>query len=658
MKKITSLKANIRLIQMRSIKNQFKSVLTVLCFLPFATYAQAVFDVKKIPVTLTQEADAVIRLDEIIFTIGGMDHARKERRLVVTILNERGENKYSDFKQEYDKLNKLKKIEGIKYNASGEVIAKLKNSEIKDVGLSSFGTDISDARIKVADLSKVRSPYPYTIEYSYELETQNMMFYPVWYPYDEEFTSVEKSSLVIIAPDNFLFRYKELNGVPAVVITKQESKNVFSWQLQNLPAYESEPNSPPFDKPFVITAPIEFEVEGYRGSIHSWADVGKFFYELNEGRDELPEHIKAKIKTIIQNEKDPRAKVEKLYEYLQSVTHYMNISLGIGGWQTIPAKEVAAKGYGDCKALSNYMKAILKEAGIPAYQALVYAGYNASYNYSDFPCMHFNHVITCVPLEKDTLFLECTSQTIPPGYQGSFTGNRRTLLLLPENGKLMNTTQYKPTDNAQLRKGRISINEDDNAVAEITTVYTGIQQESRSTVVHNMNNEEQEKWMISHINIPGFDLQEFSFSEKRQRLPQLEEKLKLIVKKAVTKSGTRLFLSPNLMTTFIPVPLLEKERKADLFLNPNSFDFHDSDTLMYELPKEYVLEYLPEPVKITSKFGEYSTQSIIKEGNLVYYRNVNIQSGTYPKSDYKEWADFIKKIVKSDKNNVVFTLKK
>lgn len=643
---------------MKSLQLQLTLLLMNMCCLPFQVFSQGEFAVEKIPAGLKEEADAVVRLDETIFTIRGIDHARKERRLVVTVFNERGENKYADFEQGYDKLNKLKKIEGIRYDASGNINGKLKSSEIKDIGVSSFGTDITDARVKVASLGKTRDGYPYTIEYSYEVETDNMMFYPTWYPYEEAFTSVQKSIFVINAPLNFSFRHKELNGAPPVVKTVQGSRMSYTWKLENLVAYESEPNAPDYDKPFVITAPIEFEVEGYKGSIHSWADVGKFYVELNKGRDVLPEQVKVKVKTLVQNEKDTKTKIQKLYEYLQSETHYMNISLGIGGWQTIPAGEVAKKGYGDCKALSNYMKAILNEAGIPAYQALVYAGRETSYSYPDFACMHFNHVITCVPLEKDTIFLECTSQTNPVGYQGSFTGNRNALLLLPESGKLISTTIYKPVDNAQLRRGTIMVNEDGSAQALITTTYTGIQQESRSNVINAMNKEDQRNWVIEHVNIPSFELNEFLFSEKKQQLPEVEEKLKLSIKRIVTKSGTRLFLAPNLMTSFMTVPLLEKERKADLFLNPNFYDFHDADTLTYELPKNYILEFMPEPVKITSKFGEYSARSVIKDGTLIYYRNVNVTSGTYPKTDFKDWAEFIKKVVKSDRDNVVFTLQK
>jgi hypothetical protein len=633
-------------------------LLLLMCSTSVFLFSQNQFDASKIPEALKKGADAVIRLSEHTFTIENSGHARVTKRWVVTILNERGEKMHADFTAGYDQLSKIKKIEGIQYDASGKKIAALKNADIRDIGLSAFGNDIFDERIKVASFDKKKSIFPYTLEYSYEQQTENMMFYPSFDPSEKEFTAIESATLIINTPADFLFRYKLLNGMKEPFISEPASGKSYTWNVKNIPAYEAEPDASAFDQPFVITAPVEFEVEGYHGNIQSWADVGKFYFELNKGRDVLPETVKATVKQLIENENDTKKKIEKLYAYLQSTTHYMNISLGIGGWQTMEASAVAKNGYGDCKALSNYMKALLNEAGIPAYQALIYAGDQLSYNYADFACMHFNHVITCVPLEKDTLFLECTSQTNPMGYQGRFTGNRKALLILPDGGQLINTSVYKPCDNVQARKGKITINANGDAQALISTTYTGLQQEKRSGLMNYMNREDQKRWVVDHITIPSFELQEFSFSENKARLPQLEEKLGLTVKKIITQSGTRLFLTPNLMTTFFKIPVMDQERESDLFLSPNWYDFQDTDTLTYELPETYAVEFLPEPVKISNKFGEYNSKMEMKDGKLMYYRSATTKSGTYPKTDFKEWADFIKKASKSDKAIAVFTLKK
>ncbi len=104
-----------------------------------------------------------------------------------------------------------------------------------------------------------------------------------------------------------------------------------------------------------------------------------------------------------------------LYNYLQQNSHYVGIQLGIGGWQTYDAIYVATKKYGDCKALSNFMISLLKEAGIKAHAVVIEAGEDQKDFDKDFAHDPFDHVICCVPLDKDTIWLECTESVFTTG---------------------------------------------------------------------------------------------------------------------------------------------------------------------------------------------------------------------------------------------------
>ena len=115
-------------------------------------------------------------------------------------------------------------------------------------------------------------------------------------------------------------------------------------------------------------------------------------YQLIKGRDVLPEEVKKKVHELTDNKGD-KEKISVLYDFLQKNTRYISIQLGIGGWQPFEASYVAEKKYGDCKALSNYMIALLKEAGITGKYVEIYGGKSPPPFIEDFPFYKFNNVI-------------------------------------------------------------------------------------------------------------------------------------------------------------------------------------------------------------------------------------------------------------------------
>ena len=104
----------------------------------------------------------------------------------------------------------------------------------------------------------------------------------------------------------------------------------------------------------------------------SWNTFGKWYYEklLTPVSAVTPE-ISAEV-AALKLSGTTTEKVKTLYQYMQNKTRYVLIMMGIGGWQPMPASEVSKKGYGDCKALTNYMQTLLTAAGIPSYYAVIY----------------------------------------------------------------------------------------------------------------------------------------------------------------------------------------------------------------------------------------------------------------------------------------------
>ncbi len=617
------------------------------------------YEVSKIPVVLLKGAKAVVRADKETVEVHDIGRATRKILYAVTILNEEAD-KYAKLQVFHDKLTKINYIEGKVYDQFGKLIAKLKKSDIQDIACFDGFTFVSDDRVKIATLA--RGSYPFTVEFEYEEDDRNLLHYGTWYPQPDPKVAVESSTFEISLPKDFPeLRYYGQNLTSQVEISERAGKKVYQWNWANLPVKpKREPYAPVSkDKLEILqVAPSIFEVEGYKGDMTTWEGLGHWNSLLNQGREELPPATQAKVQEMTASVPNKLDKIKVLYEYMQSKTRYVGVQLGIGGWQPFPAAEVDSKGYGDCKALSNYMKALLKTIGIESYYTLIRAGADGEkYRFNpNLPSSQFNHVILCVPLEKDTLWLECTSQSQAAGYMGDFTDDRYALLITPEGGKLVRTPTYQKKDNFIDRKVLVKIDVEGNAAAEINTQYSGLKQDENGLDYYTtLSKDEQKKWFYEKIQIANFEIVDFNLSRQKSRIPIVSENLKIKINALASKSGKRLFLQPNLLSKWEKIPQEIENRQEDVQVS--NYDFSHKEVITFELPDGYYLEHKPEDVNIKSAFGEYQA-SIEMDGNkIIYTRQLSLSKDILHREKYKEWVEFYKGVAKADRMKVVLASK-
>lgn len=608
------------------------------------------YAVSKIPPELIKKANAVLRLEELNFEIINSGKAVFKNHYVITILNENGDD-WAEFYEYYDKHRKIESLEGILYDASGKQLKKIKTKDAEDLSGVSDGSLIDDNRYKRHNF--YNRIYPYTIEYTVEIDYNSTLFFPMWVPQGKEKLSVEKSLVNIVCPAEYKFRYKTFNYTGEPIKTSDKNNKVItSWSVKNMPAIEKELYSPLWHEltTVVIFGPGEFQVDDYKGNMASWLEFGKFVQSLKQGKDVLPDNIKQKVHQLTDGITDEKKKIAILYEYLQKNTRYISIQLGIGGWQPFDAKYVATKSYGDCKALTNYMFSILKEAGITSRYTLVRAGANAGYITSDFPSQQFNHVILSVPLAKDTVWLECTSQTLPSGYLSDFTCNRYALVIDETGGHMVRTPKYDLNDNQQIRN--ISAILDDAGTLQIksATNYGGLQQDDIHGLINNLSKDKVKEALHEQLDFATYDIKNFNYKENKSSLPTIDESLDITVSNYATITGKRLFIVPNVMTRTKRKLAADVERKYEIQLG---YEYKDIDTVQIEIPKGYEPESVPSDAKVESKFGKYSATVKLTGNKITYYRSYENYSGRFPAKDYADLVKFYEAIYKADRSRVV-----
>lgn len=601
-----------------------------------------------IPDSLKNKMDAVVIKSHQEFNITDQKNASYIVKQTFAILNKDGAHLAYE-RLYYDDRVKIRRFKGQAYDVLGNTLESINKGSMNDQSAISNFSLYEDDRVKIANLTQKN--FPYFVEIEYELEFKSLFFIPNFYALTGGDESMIQSSYSIISPTNLLPNYKIINGTP--LVTKEEKDGItnITFNFENIRGISYEPYSKGFRSvnPTVIFSPSQFTYDEYSGDMSTWESYGKWQLLLNKGRGELSPSTISEISSLTKNSKTIEEKSKIVYEYVQNKTRYVSIQLGIGGWQPFPASTVDELGYGDCKALSNYTKSLLSSIGVKSYYTIVDAGDNPRSLYTDFAYNAFNHVILCVPAERDTVWLECTSQTNPFGYAGSFTGDRDVLLVTDDGGKVVHTPVYTKKDNSQITTAEVIVNPNGSATVATKIKYSGLQSE-RVTGIISEGNEEQKKWVLKNTQISDFNIQSLDLVYDKKKIPEITQTMEIEIHKMASNSGKRLFIQPNVLNKLSKTPPKNENRQFDLYFEN---EYYDQDSVIFTLPENYHIEFAPDPINLDTPFGKYSNEIFVESDKMILVRKLELNKGTFDKSQYNEFRNFRKAIVKADKAKVV-----
>ncbi|MFN8208514.1 MAG: DUF3857 domain-containing transglutaminase family protein [Bacteroidales bacterium] len=601
-----------------------------------------------IPDSLRTNAHALVRQYDLIYEVTGLSRQLLTVHKVITVFDKKGED-YAGLTIEYDQFTAIISIDIELFDQFGNRIRRVKPSEIKDESSVPGGTLYSDSRQK--SFKSYRSVFPYTIEYSYTLINKSLFYSPIWMPQDDLNISLEQASFQVKMPEDMQLRFLEKN-LPAEGTRRVDGKEVIhNWKIGPLVARTDEPYSVSYLEivPFVQTAPVSFTYGKYQGNMETWSSFGEWIDKLNADTRTLTPETRQRVHELVDTIQETGEKVRVLYQFMQSRTRYVSIQIGTGGWQPSPAVEVDRTGYGDCKALSNYMVALLGEAGINAAYVIILAGENAPELELSFPSRRFNHAIVCVPLKEDSIWLECTSQSMPFGYLGEFTDNRYALAVMDGKAWIIKTPEYEATDNKISVNADFTIDKDGFGTARVDYRAGGISSEDLF-YLHSLGPEDQKKKLDDYLDLPDYEIVSHQLAIYPSRIPHVQLNMNLRLDRYASQSGSRLFIPLNRLNSFSGIPRRMKTRSTGVEIRRSIISV---DSIHFILPAGFEIEYLPQPKEIISPFGFYNFSVKLEPDGLHYIRTfVQNKIKTGPES-YDQLVDFYKEVTTADKEQAV-----
>ncbi|AGA77862.1 transglutaminase-like enzyme, predicted cysteine protease [Echinicola vietnamensis DSM 17526] len=555
----------------------------------------------------------------------------------ILILNEDG-LKDGNIWLSYSDLLSIEDFEGeITDPQTGKTIEKLKLKHFKDVSHISEGSVFEDDRLKYYKPSLYQ--FPVEITYEYTQKIRGNMYFPSWTPEGKPKQLVEQNVLEVIYPEKLGLRYKTENIATAPNITKDNGEVRMKWMFENLFNLDD----PEEDSVALVKiAPKAFSMEGYAADMSTWNGFGMWVNQLLAGRAELSPQAKSTVGGIVDSLETDREKIKALYRYLQGNYRYVSIQMGIGGLQPVYANEVFEKKYGDCKGLTFLMKSMLQEAGIAANYTLVQAGSDEDDIDTGFPSNQFNHVILQVPVEQDTLWLECTSNTLPAGFLGDFTMDRHVLAITDEGGVLLKTPCYDAIDYNQI-KNVSKVNLLGNGMARIHQAkeLTGFAAQNYLYAQSVLNEKDIQKYLYHDLGLSGAHIEDFELRvDGSKKVPTAELNHDTFLQQFYQSTSKRMIITP-------------KFQSVDSDLLGNRFmKWEERWEILNEESVE--LESGGDPVQLSEDFFDYAKEIQFADNTLTVVRTVNFH---FPESTDRDTMDkALKKIAQLD-NQPIFLRK-
>ena len=605
---------------------------------------QGGYSLESVADSLKQNAYSIVQEYSAYVNIHSKEEGEAQFRQVITVLDEKGKRD-ADFVYFADKFRTFDGFKGELLDASGKRVMTLKKSDLKSSSISD-GLASDD---KTYFYNCTYEKYPYTIVYEWDMKYKyGFLAFPNFIPITSFNQSLVNAQYTLVIPKDMNIDYRMNAGTDKPTIKKEEKSDTYQWKWESVCANEHERFGPSLMTlvPRLYIKPLSFIYDKYMGQQNTWEELSAWHHSLLEGRDALTLEQQAQIKSLVEGIDNDYDKVKKLYTYMGEKMRYVSIQLGIGGLQPMTASETSRMGFGDCKALSYYLKTMLQTIGIESEYVAI--SVNNARLYADYPnVQQMDHVILKVPLKERTLWVECTNPYMPFGYIHDGIAGHDALIIKPEGGALERLPFRTDSLHTQSYQVHVKLTDTPQTPIEVECKSRLSQYEANASLLRKKPEERKDR-IRKNIQLNRATIGEVEVFETSDSIPELTERYTLQAMYG-NKNGNRFFIPVNPFREE-PFRLTKEKRKHDIHL---SYGYMDNDTIRISLPEGYQVETKPKDISQTYPFGHIQSKIEVADQELVITQSLFIKKGVYPVSQINEFIAFGEAIKKAYNGKIV-----
>lgn len=491
----------------------------------------------------------------------------------------------------------------------------------------------------------------------------------------QEHIPVRRSRFTLTLPAGWEFSAKWIHypeQKPTSQTPTSQTPTQVVWDVENVPGVKSEPLMPAWRAVVARMGVTYFPSGGTSKGFGptNWEQIGTWYANLSAGSLQASPEIQQKVKELTSGVTSWDGKVRVLSQYVQSRIRYVDIEIGIGGYQPHLAGDIYRHQYGDCKDKAALLSTMLHEAGIDSYLTLaqVYRGVIVPEFAS---AITFNHAILAirVPEGQDTkdyhsivdnhklgklLFFDPTSRYTPFGYLPSYEQENYVLVAAPQAGQLVSLPMSSPDLNRLVREAKLELHSDGSLTGAVEEMRYGGQASDEREMLLGAPGTDRTKILESFLAnfLRGFHLIDATTPNLEKVGEPLDTKYQFTADRYAKAAGDMLVLRPRVLG--------EKATDVAEEDDPRKFpvEIEDAATLQTDdfeitLPPGFSVDGVPPPTKIESGFATYTSQVQVTGNKIRYTRTYQVNQILVPQEKLAELRKFYRQIAADERSSML-----
>lgn len=608
-----------------------------------------------------KDAVAIILLDDQQTTVKDNGEIETRYRRAYKILRPEARDAYSGVSVAFDSQSKISSFKAWTITANGREL-ELKEKDALEASVSSYEV-FNDIRLKYLKFSAEEPGN--IVGYEYVQKKRPFMFEDDWSFQNTIPTRRARFSLQLPLGwefTNYWANYPKKEP-------QSPTNNLYTWEIENIPAVEIEPDMPPF-----LAVEGRMDIKYFprdpnlrAKSSGTWNDIGTWYSGLTTSSRIPSPELQQKVSELTAGMSDPLLKMQTLASYVQQQIRYVAIEIGIGGLQPHPAADVFKHQYGDCKDKATLMSTMLKQIGIDSYYVIIDT--DRGIVNPEFPSLRGNHMIMAIRLPDGVasdklygifndpklgrlLFFDPTNTYVPLGYLPSYLQQNYGLLITPEGGKLVLLPLLPPTTNRLLRTATLTLSPAGTLGGQVQELrWGGPAVQTRAQFLSSSPADRSkvvEGFLGTFFN--NFKLTGATVGNLEKYNETLTLDYHFVVEGYAKSAGNLLILRPRVVGDKGSPILAGKSRKYPIEFDGTTLQ---SDAFDITLPAGYIVDELPDPVEAHCDYATYKSDVKVKDNVLHYNRTYEVKGVVVPTDKLPEVRDFFHQVAVAEKSSAV-----